>query len=153
MNDDSYQLTLARRIAHREHDGQFDKAGEPYIRHPEAVAARLAGHPRRQAMALLHDVPEDTPATIDMLRAEGVAEDILTVVEALTHRGNEPREDYNRRVLAAGDNAVAVKVADILENDDPVRLARLDGDTRRRLGAKYAKARRFFGIPERKDAS
>jgi hypothetical protein len=50
------------------HAGQVDKAGQPYILHPLRVMLRLSGADER-IVAVLHDVVEDTPRTIERLRA------------------------------------------------------------------------------------
>lgn len=55
---------LAEQIAAAAHDGQVDKAGQPYIAHPARVAARVAGDERAVAAAWLHDVVEDTDVTL-----------------------------------------------------------------------------------------
>lgn len=130
----------AQHIAESAHHGQTDKAGVPYITHPARVAARFHD-PLHQAVAWLHDVLEDTPVTADDLRDAGIPDDVLDAVEALTHQPEEPRADYYERIRRAGPMAVAVKLADIDDNSDPDRLARLDGATRDRLTAKYTKAR------------
>lgn len=134
-------VSTARALAERFHAGQSDKAGAPYIRHVERVAASVAdlgvGH---EAVALLHDVLEDTDATVlDLLRA-GLDEHIVEAVLVLTKSPGEPNERYYARVRT---NTLArnVKLADIADNDDPVRLAALDVATRDRLTAKYHKAR------------
>lgn len=66
--------TQASIIATAAHEGQTDKAGTPYIQHPERVA-KAAGqaapaHLAKQAEAVgwLHDVVEDTDITFDQLR-------------------------------------------------------------------------------------
>ena len=54
------------------HDGQLRRSGDPYITHPVAVAEILAGLHLDAASikaALLHDVIEDTPNTLDGDRA------------------------------------------------------------------------------------
>ena len=89
--------------------------------------------------ALLHDVVEDTTWTLDDLREAGIPNDIVSIVDLLTHRKHEPYIDYIKRL---GDNEVArkVKIADIRHNSDESRLPQ-DGEKgalRRR--EKYAKA-------------
>lgn len=127
---------LASLVAAKAHRGQKDKAGQPYIRHPQRVAARVTG--RAKTVALLHDVVEDTTVTLDDLAAQ-FPNDIVAAVDAITHRKGEPRHDYYRRV-AGNELAYTVKLADIADNTDPQRLAELDADTRARLAAKYANA-------------
>ena len=89
--------------------------------------------------ALLHDVLEDTEATMEELRKRCVPEEVLVLVDALTHRHGESYEDYIRRV-ASVPGAALVKRADILHNTDPGRLAALDEKTRARLIKKYSAA-------------
>lgn len=142
MPDDIAQK--AWEIAQRAHYGQTDKAGVPYISHPERVAERF-NDPLHRATALLHDVLEDTEVTATGLRVDGIPESVIAAVEALTHHPGEPRADYYRRINSAGPMAVAVKLADVDDNSDWSRLRMLDLATRERLATKYADARRHLG--------
>ncbi|MGZ4419002.1 MAG: HD domain-containing protein [Gaiellaceae bacterium] len=104
-------VSLADRLAARYHEGQPDKAGEPYIGHPRRVAARLSD-PTLKAAALLHDVLEDTEATPASLAAEGVPLEVIRIVEILTRReGKESYEAFVARV-AKDPCARIVKIAD-----------------------------------------
>lgn len=143
--DESRVVQLAREIAARAHDGQVDKAGHAYIEHPERVAARVSAlfpeaSPLVLAVALLHDVLEDTPTTASDLIAQGVPAPVVTAVEAVTKRDHEPAEDYFRRVRSSPWGRM-VKQADIDDNTDPTRVAQLDPATAHRLATKYARAR------------
>jgi guanosine-3',5'-bis(diphosphate) 3'-pyrophosphohydrolase len=69
-------LDLIRRaylFAEEAHLDQTRASGEPYVRHSLAVAGIVA-EMRLDAVtiaaALLHDVPEDTPKTLDEIRAK-----------------------------------------------------------------------------------
>lgn len=140
----------AERIATEAHDGQLDKAGRPYIEHPRRVAAwaqRLNPEVAEAVLeaAWLHDVLEDTSVTRDELAAHGISAEAIAMVEAVTKRAGEPREAYFARVLAC-PGALEVKRADLADNTDPERLARLDEATRARLEAKYATAFELLGI-------
>lgn len=150
---DGFQARVAEALARHWHAGQVDKAGKPYVSHPEAVAAHFPDHPRRRALSWGHDLREDTPVTLEELRAAGMAEDIIAGIEALTHHPGEPREDYYARILLAGEDVLAVKAADIEENERPERLALLDTATQARLREKYGKARRCLGLPPRQDSA
>ncbi|WP_091528589.1 HD domain-containing protein [Microlunatus soli] len=123
-------------IATQAHRGQTDKSGEPYIGHPERVADRLAedDHDGR-VVAWLHDVVEDTDVTADDLAADFDAA-IVAAVVALTRVEKDEPDDYYRRVRA-DPLALRVKFADIADNTDPARVARLDDRTRTRLAGKY----------------
>jgi len=114
-------LERAIEIAARAHAGQRDKAGAPYILHPLRVMLRVQTETERIA-AVLHDVVEDSAWTLDQLRAEGFAPDVLETIEALTRR---PEESYEEFVLRAGAHPIArrVKLADLADNTDPTRIA------------------------------
>lgn len=130
---------LAERIAREAHTGQLDKIGHPYIEHPERVAARVAGDDVLVAIAWLHDVVEDTSVTLTDLEALFPRE-VIEGVDALTKRPGETRLEYYARVRS-NPRARKVKDADIDDNTDPARTARLDPATRERLAVKYATAR------------
>lgn len=139
-------VTRAREIATAAHRGQLDKAGAPYIGHPERVAAHAAaagGDERVLAAAWLHDVVEDTATTPDELRVAGFPEEVVAAVVAVTKVPGESAEAYFARVNA-DPLAVAVKTADLADNTDPLRLVLLEHATRARLQAKYARARQLL---------
>lgn len=83
--------TEAEALARAAHEGQVDKAGQPYATHPERVAARVAGDDELVAIAWLHDVVEDTGITLDELRGKGFPESVVTAVDALTKRADQAR--------------------------------------------------------------
>ena len=130
-------LAAAMAFAVAAHGGQFDKVGAPYLGHPLRVAARVVGHgDEAVAAALLHDVLEDSSCTPDDLRAGGIPGSVVTAVIALT-RGAE--EDHLAAVQRAAADPIAriVKRADIEDNLDPSRTARLADADRDRLRRKY----------------
>ncbi|MDP8932316.1 MAG: ADP-ribosylglycohydrolase family protein [Actinomycetota bacterium] len=131
-------VAAADRLAERAHRGQTDNAGEPYIEHSRRVAASLSDA-ELQAAGLLHDVLEDTDLTVGDLRAAGVGELVIELVVTVTKR---PDEDYRQAVRRAAVHPLArqVKRADLQDNLDPARLARLDDVTARRLRSKYRAA-------------
>src|SRR5262249_4502226 len=111
-------IEKALQIAARAHEGQRDKEGLPYILHALRVMLAVQGE-EAQTVAVLHDVVEDTPVTLDDLRAAGFSEAVLAAVACVTHRKGQPYADY---VVGCKGNAVArpVKLADLGDN------ARLD---------------------------
>lgn len=113
-------LNKAIQIACRAHAGQQDKAQAPYILHPLRVMMACQT-PLEQICAVLHDVVEDSPLTFDDLQAEGFSQEILSVLDCLTRRKNEPYEDFIQRILT---NPVAcrVKLADLADNMDLSRI-------------------------------
>ena len=68
-NEDKKLIRLAFDTAVDAHKDQRRKSGEPYIMHPIAVAQIVADQiglgATSIAAALLHDVVEDTPMTLD----------------------------------------------------------------------------------------
>lgn len=136
----------AESVARLAHAGQVDKSGAAYVEHPRRVAERVAGRASDEVRevavcaAWLHDVVEDTGVTLDGVR-DGFGIEVATVVDALTKRGGESRDDYFARVLDAGPVAVMVKTADLDDNTSEERVALLDPATRDRLARKYEHAR------------
>ena len=55
-------VDLALSIARQAHEGQLDKAGVDYIEHPIYVASQVDTE-EEKAVALLHDVIEDSPVS------------------------------------------------------------------------------------------
>jgi len=134
-------LERAIALAADAHQGQKDKAGQPYILHPLRIMLRLSGEQERIA-AVLHDVVEDTHWTLEQLRQEGFAEGVLEAVEALTRREGEDYFDFVRR---AAENPIArvVKIADLEDNADPSRIADPSDRDLKRI-ARYHRAMAFL---------
>ena len=119
----SFGVADALRIATEAHRGQADKAGQPYIGHVVRVMGRVDTDVEKMAAAL-HDVIEDTDATPESLLGQGVPEDVVDAVVALTKRDGETYTDF---VLRVGAHPIArqVKIADLADNSDPRRIAAL----------------------------
>ncbi len=107
-------------VAYNAHHGQTDPTGVPYIFHPMHLAEQMTDE-TTTAAALLHDVVEDTPITLDDLRREGFPENVLQVVDLLTHREGVPYLDYVR-ALKSNPAARAVKLADLTHNSTITRV-------------------------------
>jgi (p)ppGpp synthase/HD superfamily hydrolase len=118
--DNAVTLERAVAIAAEAHAGQKDKAGEPYILHPLRVMMAVT-EPDERIVAALHDVVEDTPWTLEALRAEGFSCAVVDAVDALTRRDGEDYFDYVRRA-AAYPIARAVKIADLRDNMNMARI-------------------------------
>lgn len=103
-------LDAAIRVATHAHAGQLDKAGNPYILHPLRVMG-MVENLNEKIVAALHDVVEDSPITLDGLRAV-FPEDIVIAVDHLTRRDGESYGDFIARTLA-NPIAKVVKRADI----------------------------------------
>ena len=129
----------ALRLAYAAHHGQMDKSGVPYIFHPIHLAEQMEDETSACA-ALLHDVVEDTPVTLERVAREFPSE----VVEAVRLLTRGKGTDYCDYVRAIRQNPVAraVKRADLLHNADESRLAgcAVPPETRERLREKYRRA-------------
>lgn len=119
------------------HQGQRDKAGQPYILHPLRVMLRLSSDAERTA-AILHDVVEDTPYTLERLRELGYPEDVLSALDCLTKREGETYERFIERVRP-NPLARRVKLADLEDNMDVRRLPTVTAKDAERL-ARYRAA-------------
>jgi hypothetical protein len=88
--------------------------------HPIALAAGARDRDER-IVALLHDVVEDTPITLEWLAREGFPERVVRAVDALTKR---PGEDYAAFIERVGKDRLAtrVKLLDLAHNSDLSRL-------------------------------
>lgn len=117
---DEKRIELAIRFAVEHHAGQRDKLGAPYILHPLRVMLALSesgARPDVLIAAVLHDVVEDTEATL-----EGVAnlfgDDVAEAVDAVTRREGETYREFVDRA-AAHPIGTIVKLADIQDHVRP----------------------------------
>lgn len=117
-------------FAKQKHEGQFRKSGEPYIHHPIEVAyilASLQSGPATIASGLLHDVVEDTDATIEDIQ-QRFGEDVAKIVDSLTKiqrmklsrmtAADFEAEDHRKIFLGMANDVrvIIVKLADRLHN-------------------------------------
>jgi (p)ppGpp synthase/HD superfamily hydrolase len=128
-------------IALRAYAGKTDKAGREYILHPLRVMAKMKTDQEMSA-ALLHDVLEDSEITAEQLLAEGIP---VEVVEAVQFLSKDEDEEYMDFVARTKKNRLAakVKLADIEDNSDVLRLTSLDENDLARI-KKYHSAWRFL---------
>lgn len=108
-------------IAIAAHQGQRDKAGEPYIYHLFRVMLAVHGSSLRQ-VAVLHDLLEDTAWTAGDLKLAGLAQDVILAIELLTRKPTDTYTDYVVR-LAQNKLAKASKIADLNDNYRLERVA------------------------------
>ncbi len=113
----------------RVHDGQVRLSGEPYLSHPLEVAGILTEMKLdvvSVAAGLLHDVVEDTHATIEEIN-EMFGKDISHIVSGVTKlsilpfsSGSQARqaESIRKMILAMADDirVILIKLADRLHN-------------------------------------
>ena len=133
-------LSKAIHLATNAHHGQFDRGGNPYILHVLAVM-NLVENPDEelQAIALLHDVIEDTDTTFEDLRTQGFSERVVDAVALLTKMPGQTYDEYKEGVFSNPD-AMRVKAADLAHNSD---IRRLKGITERDL-ERMARYHHFF---------
>jgi (p)ppGpp synthase/HD superfamily hydrolase len=130
-------LSKAIQLAAQVHADQADRYGQPYILHPLRVMFRVEGDAARIA-AVLHDIIEDSPFTLDDLRHEGFSEEVVTLVDHLTRREEETYEDYIARA-ASHPVARLIKRADLEDNMDLRRMGSVSEEDLERL-QRYFKA-------------
>lgn len=130
-------LERAISLATALHAGTRDKGGQPYIEHPLRVMGKVSGE-LEKVVAVLHDVVEDTPATLGELAAAGFPAEVIAALDHLTRREGE---DYAAFIARAGANSIgkAVKIADIEDNMNICRIPAPTADDWRRL-EKYQRA-------------
>lgn len=139
-------LERAIEIAAEAHAGQTDKAGSPYISHSLRVALGFirGGDEDRAVIAVLHDVIEDSAVTADDPRDQGFSAPIVAAIEALPRNDGEPYSDFILRAVA-NELARPVKIADLQDNLDRTRMAKLPPRKREKLLAKYEGALNILG--------
>ena len=124
---DMSRIREAFQLAETAHRNQFRKSGLPYIIHPIAVAQIVAEElelgPNPVIAALLHDVVEDTPYTIEDVR--GIfGDDVAFLVDIVTKKkkdkySHSKQVDNFRQLLESMQydvRAVLIKLADRLHN-------------------------------------
>lgn len=134
-------LESAIAVAAKAHEGQTDKAGEPYILHPLRVMLRLTSI-EDMITAILHDVVEDSDITFEDLRSKGFSEQIIEAINLVTKKPGESYDDFIRR---AASNPIArrVKLADLKDNCRLSRIKNPTDDDLKRI-KKYRRAIRMI---------
>ncbi|MBE3596839.1 MAG: bifunctional (p)ppGpp synthetase/guanosine-3',5'-bis(diphosphate) 3'-pyrophosphohydrolase [Hydrogenibacillus sp.] len=138
-------IASARRafeFAARHHEGQYRISGDPYITHPLAVAEILADLRMDATIiiaALLHDIVEDTSATLEDVRTMFGAE-VATLVDGATKlrriqfqsKEEQQAENYRKMLLAMARDVrvILIKLADRLHNMRTLKF-RTEEDQRR----------------------
>jgi GTP pyrophosphokinase len=125
-NVDVDLLRRAFRIANEAHAGQTRKSGEEYITHPVAVSEILASlglNTTTIVASLLHDTVEDTPYSLEQLRADFGDEianlvDGVTKLDKLTYGPTAEAETVRKMVIAMSRDirVLVIKLADRLHN-------------------------------------
>ena len=134
-------IDIALAISKKAHAGQVDKAGVDYIQHPLYVASQVETE-QEKAVALLHDVIEDSNITAVDLLASGLPNEVVTAVQILTKKKGQSYQEYLEKVKT-NDLARVVKLADLKHNSDLSRLKSVS-DTDRERVKKYKNAIRYL---------
>lgn len=113
-------IDIALAIAKKAHAGQVDKAGVDYIQHPLYVASQVNTE-QEKAVALLHDVIEDSDITAADLFVSGLSNEVVTAVQILTKKKGQSYQEYLGKVKS-NNLARVVKLADLKHNSDLSRL-------------------------------
>jgi RelA/SpoT family (p)ppGpp synthetase len=132
------KVAKAYEFGNRAHVGQTRKTGEPYITHPVAVAQELADmHLDAQAIAaaLLHDVVEDTPASLKDIE-EQFGLEVAQLVDGVSKldqirfqtRAEMQAESFRKMMMAMIEDirVILVKLADRLHNMQTLGAMPLD---------------------------
>lgn len=119
-------LDKAIRFATKAHSGQVRRyTGEPYITHPMEVMSIVATVPHSEAMlqaAVLHDVVEDTPISIDEIcdnfgPVVGMYVEYSTDISTLKDGNRATRKAKDAWHYARGPaESQTIKVADLIHN-------------------------------------
>ena len=134
-------IDIALAIARKAHAGQVDKAGVDYIQHPLYVASQVKTE-QEKAVALLHDVLEDSDITASDLLAYGLSNEVVTAVQTLTKKKGQSYQDYLEKVKS-NNLARVVKLADLKHNSDLSRLKTVSNTDYERV-KKYKNAIRYL---------
>ena len=127
-------LERAYLTAEKCHGTQMRKSGDPYITHPLAVTTILADIGMTEptlVAALLHDTVEDTPYTLDQLRAE-FGDEVAPLVDGVTKLdkvkyGDSAQAETIRKMIVAmarDIRVLVIKLADRLHNMRTVRYVK-----------------------------
>lgn len=131
----------AMKLCFDAHKDQTDKSGLPYVFHPFHLAEQMEDE-LTTIVALLHDVVEDTPYSLEDLSELGFPKEAVDAIGLMTHEDGVPYLDYVAEIKK-NPIARAVKLADLRHNSDLTRLDRVDGPALERV-QKYAAAIRLL---------
>ena len=117
----------ALKLCFEAHQDQLDKSGLPYVFHPFHLAEQMDDE-LSTVCALLHDVVEDTPISLNDLLSMGFPMEVIDVLKLLTHQESISYIDY---IYKISENPIArkVKIADLRHNSDISRLNIIDYKT------------------------
>jgi len=112
------EINKIEQIAREAHKGQKRWNGDDYITHPIRVSENMPND-KLKAVALLHDVLEDTEITGHDLLDKGISQDVVQTLCFLTREKNQSYSDYVdliARSITLSPGAIIVKIADLEDN-------------------------------------
>ena len=112
------EINKIEQIAREAHEGQKRWNGDEYITHPIRVSEKMPND-KLKAIALLHDVMEDTDYSMSELIGKGVDKKIVQTLCFLTRCENQTYSEYINQIIKSIDintDAVIVKIADLEDN-------------------------------------
>ena len=133
-------MKKALSIAVTAHKGVKDKGGTDCVLHPITVALMCKTYDEK-IVALLHDVIEDTPLTLDDIKKQGFPEYIVSALDAVTRR--KPEEQFGDKrldyIVRCKKNPIArvVKIADLTHNSDLTRIPCPTDDFKKKVLYEY----------------
>lgn len=114
----------AIRYAHQKHAGELRRISpEPFIHHPLRVALLVTDYSKEENIlcsAILHDVVENTPVTLNEIESK-FGHIVATTVNALTDDTTITdrtlrKQDTLKKLANANHEALLIKTADIIDN-------------------------------------
>lgn len=150
---DMQRLMDALDVCRKFHINQTDKCGQPYWIHPFTVGMRhfsgYGSNTRSLSYAivgLLHDIPEDTGISVDVLATLiELTEDEVAALKLLTHTKNVPYDEYIDSIRESGnDIAIMVKLDDLLHNMNLDRFTEANLPITDKDEARHNKYRKAF---------
>lgn len=114
-----------------------DKEGAPYLNHLYYVSDHLDTK-QEKTVGLLHDTVEDTEITFKDLKEVNFSKEVIDALKLVTKVKGEVYSDFIDRIINSNNIiALKVKLKDMENNMDPVRLNRLEKQTKEKLEKKY----------------
>lgn len=131
--DQAAVLKSAESIAEFAHATQKRRNGSPYMTHVREVVEGVKTDSAKLA-AYLHDTMEDGGITAKDLRDNGIPEDVIEAVNALTRPPAEERQmtyqEYIEQIVRPNRIAREVKISDLRsnlkDNDNPGQVKRYE---------------------------
>lgn len=123
------------------HADQKDRARQSYVLHCLRVLDAVKSKTKSedvQCAAVLHDVMEDCGITKADLIAQGFSQRTVNLVELMTREDRIEYREYITSIYESNDNAaMMIKLADLADNLDPIRLDKLPPEIKKKLKDKY----------------